>query len=85
MATTTQSRSVRIFRNGRSQAIRIPREFALPGNEATISRDRKGRLIVEPVKKPSAMDLGMLHSWEPLSDKDAMPPMDNLTVEPFDL
>jgi antitoxin VapB len=85
-ATTTQTRSVRIFRNGRSQAIRIPREFALPGNEATISRDRKGRLIVEPVKKTSVMDLvELLHSWEPLSDEDAMPPIDKLTVEPFDL
>lgn len=86
LATTPQSRSVRIFRNGRSQAIRIPREFALPGNEATISRDRKGRLIVEPVKKTSVMDLvELLHSWEPLSDEDAMPPIDKLTVEPFDL
>jgi antitoxin VapB len=85
-ATTTKTRSVRIFRNGRSQAIRIPREFALPGNEATISRDRKGRLIVEPVKKPNPMDLvALLHSWEPLSDEDAMPPIDKLTVEPFDL
>jgi antitoxin VapB len=86
LATPTQTRSVRIFRNGRSQAIRIPREFALPGNEATITRDRKGRLIVEPVKKPSAMDLvELLHTWEPLSDEDAMPPIDKLTVEPFDL
>ena len=83
MATTTRTRSVRIFRNGRSQAIRIPREFALPGDEATISRDRKGRLIVEAVKRPSVTEL--LDSWEPLSDEDAMPPIDKLTVEPFDL
>lgn len=83
MASATQTRSVRIFRNGRSQAIRIPREFALPGTEATISRDRKGRLIVEPIKKLSVTEL--LDSWEPLSDEDAMPPIDKLTVEPFDL
>ncbi len=83
VASATQTRSVRIFRNGRSQAIRIPREFALPGTEATISRDRKGRLIVEPIKKLSVTEL--LDSWEPLSDEDAMPPIDKLTVEPFDL
>jgi antitoxin VapB len=83
MGSATQSRSVRLFRNGRSQAIRIPREFALPGNEATISRDRKGRLIVEAAKKPTVTEL--LDSWEPLSDEDAMPPIDKLTVEPFDL
>jgi antitoxin VapB len=83
LATTSQTRSVRIFRNGRSQAIRIPREFALPGNEATISRDRKGRLIVEPSRTPTMVEL--LHSWEPLSEEDSMPPIDKLTVEPFDL
>ena len=83
MVSATQSRSVRLFRNGRSQAIRIPREFALPGNEATITRDRKGRLIVEPVKKLTMTEL--LDSWGPLSDEDAMPPIDKLTVEPFDL
>lgn len=78
-----QARCVRLFRNGRSQAIRIPREFALPGQEATISRDRKGRLIVEAVKKPSVTDL--LDSWEPLRERDAMPVIDKLRAEPFDL
>ena len=82
-ATTTKTRSVRIFRNGRSQAIRIPREFALPGNEATISRDRKGRLIVEAAQKPTLTEL--LDSWEPLDDKDAMPEIKDYLPEPFDL
>lgn len=83
MATTSQTRSVRIFRNGRSQAIRIPREFALPGNEATITRDRKGRLIVEAAKKPTLREL--IETWDPLPEEDAMPPIDKLEVEPFDL
>ena len=81
MATTTQTRSVRIFRNGRSQAIRIPREFALPGDEAIISRDRKGRLIVEPVRKPSVTEL--LDSWGRSPDEDAMPPIEDYPPEPF--
>jgi antitoxin VapB len=83
MGSATQSRSVRLFRNGRSQAIRIPREFALPGNEATITRDRKGRLIVEAAKKPTMTEL--LDSWEPLSDEDAMPEIKDYPPEPFDL
>ena len=83
MASSTQTRSVRIFRNGRSQAIRIPAEFALPGNEATISRDRKGRLILEAAKKPTLREL--IETWDPLPDEDAMPPIDKLTVEPFNL
>jgi hypothetical protein len=32
------------------------------------------------------MDLvKLLHTWGPLSDEDSMPPIDKLTVEPFDL
>ena len=83
MGSATQSRSVRLFRNGRSQAIRIPREFALPGTEATITRDRKGRLIVEAAKRPTMTEL--LDSWEPLDEKDAMPEIKDYPPEPFDL
>ena len=70
MAGSTSVRSVRLFRNGRSQAIRIPQEFALPGAEATIWRDSRGRLIVEAVKKPSVLEL--LDRWGPLRDADAL-------------
>jgi antitoxin VapB len=83
MATATQTRSVRLFRNGRSQAIRIPREFALPGTEATITRDNEGRLIVEAVRKPTLVDL--LHSWEPLPEENWMPEIKDYPPEPFDL
>jgi antitoxin VapB len=82
MAIATQTRSVRIFRNGRSQAIRIPREFALPGKEATITRDRKGRLIVEAAKRPTLTEL--LDSWEPLTDQEAMPEIKDYPPEPVD-
>jgi antitoxin VapB len=43
-------RHVRLFRNGRNQALRIPREFELDGDEAII-RKEGDRLIVEPVRK----------------------------------
>ena len=43
-------RRVRLFRNNRNQAIRIPVEFELPGSEAIISRDGD-RLIIEPVRR----------------------------------
>jgi antitoxin VapB len=41
-------RHVRLFKNGRNQAVRIPREFELPGNEAVL-RKEGDRLILEPV------------------------------------
>lgn len=43
-------RRVRLFRIGRNQALHIPREFELEGNEAFVRREGN-RLIVEPVHK----------------------------------
>jgi antitoxin VapB len=60
-----QERHVRLFRNGRSQALRIPKEFEFEGNEAIIHKDGN-RLIIEPVKKISL--LALLGSWEPLAE-----------------
>jgi antitoxin VapB len=38
----------KLFANGRSQAVRLPKEFRLPGNEVLIHREGN-RLILEPV------------------------------------
>ena len=46
----TEHRHVRLFRNGRNQAVRIPVEFELPGDEAIMHRDGD-RLVIEPVRK----------------------------------
>lgn len=43
-------RHVRFFRNGRNQAIRIPREFELDADEAIIRRE-DDRLVIEPIRK----------------------------------
>ena len=43
-------RHISLFRNGRNQAIRIPREFELKGKEATI-RKEGDKLIIEPIRK----------------------------------
>lgn len=52
---TNEHRQVRLFRNGRNQAIRIPREFELEGSEVIIHR--KGKyLIIEPIKPQSLLD-----------------------------
>jgi antitoxin VapB len=59
-------RHVRLFRNNRNQAIRIPKEFELPGSEAVISRDGD-RLIIEPVRPKGLVEL--LDSWEPLDEE----------------
>jgi antitoxin VapB len=49
-------RHVKLFRNGRNQAVRIPREFELPGEDA-IMRKEGDKLIIEPAKKMSLIEL----------------------------
>ena len=61
----TPERHVRLFRNGRNQALRIPREFELEGEEALI-RKEGDRLIVEPIRKGRL--LALLASLEPLEE-----------------
>ena len=62
----TDRRSVKLFRNGRNQAVRIPVEFELPGNEATMHRDGN-RLVIEPLRKRGL--LALLDSIEPFADE----------------
>jgi antitoxin VapB len=64
---------VRLFRNGSNQAVRIPRDLELPGNEALL-RKEGDRLIVEPISRTSLLEL--LSRWEPLDEE--FPDIDDL-------
>lgn len=58
-------REVRLFRNNRNQAVRIPVDLELPGDRALLRKDGD-RLIIEPVRKAGL--LGLLAQWEPLEE-----------------
>jgi antitoxin VapB len=73
-------RHVRLFKNGRNQAVRIPREFELPGEEAII-RKKGDRLVIEPV--PPRSLLGLLKTLEPFEEDFA--PIEELPIEPVEL
>jgi antitoxin VapB len=73
-------RHVRLFRNGRNQALRIPRDLELPGNEAILRREGR-RLVIEPMPGPSL--LAVLRTLKPI-DED-FPPIESLPAEPVDL
>lgn len=60
----TAHRHVKLFKNGRNQAVRIPREFELPGEDAIMHRDGE-RLIIEP---PPRSLLALLATLSPLED-----------------
>ena len=74
-------RLVKLFRNGRNQALRIPREFELEGNEAII-RKEGNRLIIEPVAKKNRL-LELLKTLEPIDE--AFPEIDDLPVPDYDI
>ncbi len=73
---------IRLFRNGRNQALRIPRELELDADEATIRKDGE-RLIIEPIKRRPDLAT-LLAGWEPHDepfpdvDKD-LAPLDDVT------
>ncbi|MEF8794279.1 antitoxin [Thiohalorhabdus sp.] len=49
-------RLVRLFRNGRNQAIRIPKGFELEGDEA-ILRKEGDHLVIEPVPQKGLLEV----------------------------
>ena len=49
-----RARRARLFRNGRNQAVRIPREFELTADEVVISRE-DDRLVIVPVHQPPSL------------------------------
>ena len=79
---SASERHVRLFRNGRNQALRIPREFELEGEEAIIHKEGD-RLIVEPIRKGRLLSL--LTSLPPLAEPfpdidDDLPPVDDVLL-----
>lgn len=63
-------RHVKLFKNGRNQAVRIPREFELPGFDAIMRKDGN-RLIIEAIAPKSL--LALLATLTPL--EEAIPPI----------
>jgi len=73
-------RHVKLFKNGRNQAVRIPREFELPGEDAIIRKDGE-RLIIEPAPPQSL--LALLDTLAPLEED--FPPIPDLAPDPVKL
>jgi len=78
-----KSRTASLFRNGRNQAVRIPREFELPGSQVLLKKEG-GRLLIEPIPESPSL-LEVLANLKPI--KDDFPDVDaNLpTLEKIEL
>ena len=78
--TVIPERHVKLLKNGRNQAVRIPRAFELPGEEA-VMRKEGDRLIIEPARLKSL--LAVLATLRPLGE--AFPPISELPVDSVEL
>ena len=67
----------KLFRNGRSQAVRLPREFRFEGSEVSVRRDpATGEVILSPRRK----------SWKEFFDAlDAIGPAEDFMKDRRDL
>lgn len=74
------ARKVSLFRNGRSQALRIPKEFELPGTEALLHREGD-RLIIEAARRPLLLEI--LATLEPIDEEIGL--IDDPPPEPVNL
>ena len=79
--TTSSPRYARLFRNGRNQALRIPRELELDADEVAIYQD-DDRLILQPVPRMPSL-AQVLAKLEPLDEE--LPEIADPPTEPKDI
>lgn len=75
---SSRPKEAKLFRNNRSQAVRIPVEFELPGDRVLIHREGS-KLIIEPVTRPTNI-VELLAQWrqEPaLGPEDQFPDIED--------
>ncbi len=77
---TAPERHVKIFKNGRNRAVRIPREFEFPGTDA-VMRKEGDRLVIEPAPLKSL--LAVLKNLPRLDEDFA--PIPDLPPSPIEL
>jgi antitoxin VapB len=79
---TPPPREAKLFRNNKSQAVRIPADFELPGDRVLIFRDGD-RLIIEPVRRKNLLE--RLAALEPLGPNDQFPDIDDTLLPLSDI
>ncbi|HEX2257321.1 MAG TPA: AbrB/MazE/SpoVT family DNA-binding domain-containing protein [Afifellaceae bacterium] len=78
-------RRAKVFRNGRSRAIRIPKDLDFEGDEVIVRKEDDGRLSIEPL--PVKLSPKELIEWlrsQPPLDVDP-PEIEDFPPEPIDL
>jgi antitoxin VapB len=81
-APSPGSRRAKVFANGRSQAVRLPKEFRVDADEVLVSREG-ARLVLEPVtargwpkglwRRLDDLAAGLEEEWERPRDRTPLP------------
>ena len=75
---------VHVFKNGRSRAVRIPKEFDFEGDEVEMEQLADGSLKLVPAGRKKTW-AEVLASMEPLGPDDAFPDIEDFPPEPVNL
>ncbi len=80
----TARKIAQVFKNGRSRAVRIPKDFDFEGDEVEIHKNSDGTLTLAPIgKKKTWADV--FASMEDIGPEDSFPVIGDLLPEAVDL
>jgi antitoxin VapB len=68
----SETGTAKIFMHGRSQAVRLPKEFRLPGKEVRVRRVGRG-VLLEPVEQSLADIRAVFAEIDRLGGRDFLP------------
>lgn len=71
----------KLFKNGGSQAVRLPKEFRFAGEEVLIRREGR-RVILEPADEWPEEFLSTLGAWDEGIERPAVEPLEH-AGDPF--
>jgi len=70
-SSSTKPKTAKLFKNGRSQAVRLPREFRFEGKEVAIRRDPATGEVV--LSQPPARETRSWQEWFEMLDSLEIP------------
>lgn len=80
-----KERKVRVFKNGRSRAVRIPSDFDLRGDEVIIRQEDDGLITIQPTRtRRSPREIVEWLRAQPALEED-FPEIEDFPPEPVEL
>ena len=68
----SETATAKIFKHGRSQAVRLPKEFRLPGKEVRVCRIGRS-VLLEPIERSRADIRAVFDEIDRLGGRDFLP------------